>query len=463
MNTITLCVICGNEAHHIGAMLDSFAGKIHELSLVRAIGAAAPDATEKIAREWCSQNSIGFVFSDYRNTVGAQAWKHVDSFAAARNQSFDQANGDWLVWADCDDVLTEAEDMGAMLAELPDDVLMVRCPYDVRGTGKKLQRERFIRRTAFAMGRKWHHAVHENLLLLPNDRHVEWSKPIWLHAPNAIKQENRKRNLAILGKSVSEAATQYFYIHQEHYCAGNKPAAEQFGRLAISFPNLEDSFRYEVLLNLARLVASRRESMNFAMSAHGVFPWCREAIASIILLHFERNDGKMASWWASQLLRLPEPTAKDRPWTHEAKWYGWAGHDLAARAYRLAGQKADAAALQLVFHRHALPLIRLNQKTLGNSTRSVSFRDAWLSTAKNPETVEHFFEIDPKDAETCAMAKQFLHHFGDNPDPAGIGQIIVNAEDGMVPPHGWDERILRSGELVLGKPELEKILGKSAT
>jgi len=458
MVTISLCVICGNEAHHIKTLLNSFAGKIHELSLVRAIGSQAPDGTETLAREWCVANDVAFIFSEYQNGVTARTWKHVDSFAKARNQAFSQAGCEWLVWADCDDTLSNADDLSAKLEELSSDVLMVRCPYDVRGTGKKLQRERFIRRTAFAEGRIWHHDVHENLLLLPNDRHVEWQEPIWHHAPVVIKQENRKRNLAILGRSVSEAATQYFYIHQEHYCAGNKSAAEQFGRIAISFPNLEDSFRYEVLLNLARLVASRRESMQFAMSAHGVFPHCREAIASIIMLHFERNDGKMASWWASQMLRLPEPSAKDRPWTHEAKWYGWAGHDLAARAYRLADQTADANALQLVFHRHTEPRIRITQKTLGNSTRSVSFRDAWLSTASKPEIVEHYFKIDPADIETVKMAKQFLHFVGENEDETRR-EIVINVDDGMVPPHNWDERAIASGATLIDASNLQQILG----
>ena len=299
---LSLCVIAGNEAAQIGSMLDSFNGVIDEVSLVRAIGSQEPDATEQIVRDWCLQNSVGFVFSEYRNGATAQAWKHVDSFAKARNQSFAQSCGDWLIWADCDDVIADAERLRYRLSQLSEDVLMVRCPYDVRGTGKKLHRERIVRRSAFSAGRIWHHDVHENLLLLPNDRHFDWETPVWHHQPIAIKQDNRKRNLAILGRSVAESATQYFYVHQEHYCAGNKTAAEQFGRIALSFPNLDDSFRYEVQLNLARLVASRREAMGFAMGAHGVFPWCREAIASIILLAFERNDGKRASFWASRIV-----------------------------------------------------------------------------------------------------------------------------------------------------------------
>jgi hypothetical protein len=192
------------------------------------------------------------------------------------------------------------------------------------------------------------------------------------------------------------------------------------------------------------------------MSAHGVFPWCREAIASIIMLAFERNDGKRASWWASHMLKLPEPAPGDRPWTHEAKWYGWAGHDLAARAFRLAGQTADADAMQLVYHKHKLPVIRLNQKTLGNSTKSVSFRDAWLSTAQRPEIVEHFFVIDSDDAETMGMAKQFLH---ETTPTVPSTEIVVHVEDGMVPPHYWDKRVLESGLVMIDKTNIEGLLG----
>jgi glycosyltransferase involved in cell wall biosynthesis len=146
---ISLCVICGNEEHHIRSLLDSFKGSFDQLSLVRAIGLKEPDKTEEIARQWCLEHGKAFVFSEYLNGVTARAWKHVDSFARARNQAFAQGTGDWLVWADCDDNLAEAEGLHKKLAQVSDDVLMIRCPYDVRGTGKRLPRERFIRRSAF--------------------------------------------------------------------------------------------------------------------------------------------------------------------------------------------------------------------------------------------------------------------------------------------------------------------------
>ena len=75
--------------------------------------------------------------------------------------------------------------------------------------------------------------------------------------------------------------------------------------------------------------------------------------ASIIMLAFERNDGRRASFWAERMMSLPEPKEKDRPWTHEVKWYGWAGLDLAARSYRLADNSRKADGLQWAFHKYA--------------------------------------------------------------------------------------------------------------
>jgi hypothetical protein len=56
------------------------------------------------------------------------------------------------------------------------------------------------------------------------------------------------------------------------------------------------------------------------------------------------------------------------------------------------------------------------------------------------------------------MAKQFLHDV-DDPSAAEPGVIQVNAEDGMVAPHGWDDRILASGCTLIDAENIEQILG----
>lgn len=461
---ISLCIICGNEEAHIGRMLESFGPIFDELSLVRAIGASKPDRSEEIASGWCVANGKAFVFSDYQNGVGAEGWQHVDSFAKARNKAFGQAQGDWLVWADCDDVIERNEGLRGRLEAASADLTMVRCLYDVRGTNKKLFRERAIRRDAFHANRCWHHDVHENLLLLQGDRHADWDSPIWVHAPLEVKKENRRRNLRILARAVREAATQYFYIHQEHYCSNNRDAALEFGKIALALPNLEPAFRYEALLNCARLCYSKREANLYLMEAHGIFPWCREALVALTLLNFEQRNYEKAKYWADKMLELREPLEHQRPWTHEAKWYGWAGYDLGARAYRVSGNDARADVLQWQFHAGLNPKISLLHATRGRSSQAVSTREVWLNHADDPSRVQHIFAVDSDDAASLEMSKQFVSVVSDKKSCVAAwnlaarkarGDLIVQLSDDWVPCQGWDSKLLEEcGEADLQQREI---------
>ena len=448
---ISLCVICGNEIEHILSMLNSFAPIFDELSLVRAIGSKTPDETEQIARDWCAAKGVSFVFTEHKNQLGTEAWDHVDSFAAARNKAFAQATGEWLVWADCDDLIENVEGFREKLELLPAEVLMVRAYYDVRGSGKRLYRERAIRSHAFHDRRIWHHEVHENLLLLPNDKHEDWQAPVWIHAPAIVKRENRRRNLRILAHSVREVAAQYFYIHQEHYCSTNAAAAISFGKIAISFPNLQPAFRYETMINLAKLCNSHGDALTYLMQAHAIYPWCREAIAHLILLYFEKNDTVRSTYWAEKMLELREPLEADRPWTHEVKWYTWAGYDLAARAFRAHGNLARATVLQAQYHCGKTPRISLLHATLNRSSQAVACRDAWLSSASNASQIEHIFAVESDDKDSKLMADHFVSVVSDKKScvsawnraaKKATGNIFVQLSDDWVPSLGWDDKLL---------------------
>ena len=450
---VSLCVICGNESHHIETMLGSFAPAFDELSLVRAIGSRRPDDTVEKSRAWCAANGKDFVFKERANQSGSEKWDHVDSFGDARNDSFAQATGEWLIWSDCDDILDQSDaKIRDILSSIPADVSLARFPYDVRGTGKKLHRERAIRRSAFVNGRKWHHDVHENLLLLPGDRHGDFSSPVWIHAPVEIKRENRFRNLRILSRSASNAATDYFYIHQEHFCNQNSAQAIEYGKIAISFPNLPPAFLYECLINLAKLCGNPRDAFEYLMRAHGTFPWCREAIANLVLLYFEKGDVRRATYWADRMLDIREPLAEDRPWTHESKWYGWAGYDLAARAFRLAGNIARANLHQAQFNLGQTPRISLLHATRGRTSKAVGCRDFWLNFATNPCQVEHIFAVDEDDKVSVDMSRQFISVISQKKScvsawnlaaKRATGDLIVQLSDDWMPCQGWDEILLR--------------------
>jgi glycosyltransferase involved in cell wall biosynthesis len=452
---VSLCVICGNESHHIEAMLEAFAPAFDEFSLVRAIGKREPDDTVIKAEQWCRKNAKDFVFAEHINEPTANDWDHVDSFARARNASFRQATGDWLFWADCDDISRGAEHLREVLEGLPPAVKMARFTYDVKGSGKCLYRERAIRRESFHAGRVWHHDVHENLLILDGDKHLDLDTVVWVHAPREVKRENRRRNLRILANSVRECATQYFYIHQEHYCNQSREPALEFGKLALQFPNLQPPFRYEALINCARLTHSSREAKTLLLEAHGVFPWCREALVGLVLHAFERKEYAMAVWWAGKMMELREPLPDKRPWTHEAKWYGWAGYDVAARAYRAEGNKAMATVLQAQFHAGLTPRISLLHATRNRSSMAVSTRDAWLNAASDPTRIEHIFAVDSDDGVSVEMAKQFVSVI--SPAKSCVtawnlaaakaqGDILVQLSDDWVPCLDWDGKLLRAVE-----------------
>jgi glycosyltransferase involved in cell wall biosynthesis len=444
---ISLCVITGNEAPLIVRFLDSFAPVFDELSLVRAVGASQPDETAALAEDWCKKNGKAFVFSQYENGMGAEEWNHVDDFAAARNAAFSGGTGDWLLWADVDDLLFDYDGLRELLAH-PAVGDLVRFPYDVVGTGKRPVRERAIRRTSFAAGNKWQFPVHENLLVRPGTSVSTHDAPVWVHQPKKIGVDNRRRNKQILSRALQHASAHYFYVAQEWFCEGNKYNATKFSKLALEFPDLDPSFRYETNLNLARLTDDTSEAIQYALAAHGIFPWCREAHAMLALSYIERNDPKRAVFWAERMDATPLPHESERPWTHEPKWYGWAGVDLLARAYRFAGNKAAAASVQ---NRLGQPTISLIHATRGRANKAGHTRNLWLSLAVNPERIQHVYCVDDDDTQSKKLASQFEHTVSmgkscvaawNDGCAIATGDLLVQLSDDWLPVPGWDAKLL---------------------
>ncbi len=444
---ISLCVICGNEEAVIGRFLDSFAPCFDELSLCRAVGASPPDKTAEIARRWCQDAGKAYVFSEYRNRPNASELYHIDDFGAARNTAFENGTGDWLVWADCDDLIDQPEELRRVLSR-PECGDLVRFDYDVIGTNKKPKRERAIRRSIFAAGNRWQFAVHENLLVAPGTPIGDYATPVWIHQPRINGTENRRRNKAILSRTLVNASANYFYVHQEWFCEGERINAQRFGELALAFPDLDPSFRYETNLNLARIAADNRAALRHALDAHSVFPWCREAMALIALIFMEREDGARALHWAQRLNETPLPSEEKRPWTHEPKWYGWAARDVLARCQRIAGEHTAAAETQAVMGE---PVFSLIHATRGRPAQASECRNHWLNLAANPERIQHIFCVDADDAKSLRLGKQFEHVVSDRKScvaawnlgaTAARGKILVQLSDDWLPVPGWDAKLL---------------------
>ena len=146
--TITLCMIVKNEEEVLARCLDSVKTCVDEIIVVDT---GSTDATQKIA-------------SSYTDKIFSFDW--INDFAAARNFSFEKATGDYIIWLDADDFVSE-ENQARLLAlkktletERPD---MVYCPYDVAfdGQGNAVStyfRERLLRRESNFF---WQGRVHE--------------------------------------------------------------------------------------------------------------------------------------------------------------------------------------------------------------------------------------------------------------------------------------------------------------
>ena len=89
--TISLCMIVRNEEKVLARCLESVRGCVDEIIIVDT---GSSDGTKEIAA---------------RFTDKIYDFEWIDDFSAARNYSFEQATGDYLLWLDADDVLLPAD------------------------------------------------------------------------------------------------------------------------------------------------------------------------------------------------------------------------------------------------------------------------------------------------------------------------------------------------------------------
>jgi len=454
MPKVSLAMIVGNEAAHIERCLRSFAGSFHELCVVRAIGAQEPDSTLDLTEKLAAELGFELRVGEYRNGESAADWKHVDSFAAARNQAFELATGDWIFWADADDTL-RGDPAGIVRACETTEADLLLFTYDVPGTNKAPWRERCIRRHLFAAGRRWQFAVHENLVAQENDKRQQVNEPVWVHSPVAAKPRSHDRNLRILSNALREAGSQLFYVHQEHFYARSEEKAREFGQLALGFPNLHESFRFEILMNMGRLAKKPREALEWFGRAAMEMPQLREPFAGAVLSSLELNEPVRALELARRLTAIPTPPENRRPWTFEAKWYGWHGLDLLDRCHRLNGLDPE-------FANHK-PRISLLHATRGRPQKAWECRERWMNAARLPMWIEYIMAVDEDDQASRDLARQFQHvvvepgscvRAWNAAAAVARGDILVQLSDDWNPPAGWDASICSAFEGVSGEAVL---------
>lgn len=147
------------------------------------------------------------------------AWR--DDFAAARNVAFSQCSGDWILWLDADDVISEAslQKLRHLKAhELGDTPDIVVCSYQIAFAADgeclvSMPRERLIRRLC---GGEWRFPIHEAYVPPENARFLDRLDIAIEHRkPEAYVERSVDRNLNMLARMIAEGdhspRTWYYY------------------------------------------------------------------------------------------------------------------------------------------------------------------------------------------------------------------------------------------------------------
>jgi len=447
---ISLAIITGNiGAAMMNRFLDHFWQVADEIIVVRAVGALPPDDS------LCVAAGRGCITADYLNAPAHADWPHVDHFAAARNQAWDLATGDWVMWADTDDLITPeaAAAIRAAIEEKGDRFDMLQTSYCVPDAGLlDNPRERVVRRGIA----RWAQPVHE--CLEPIDPAQKWRTATCaegriVHDPGPRPPAARNgRNLRILESLPPDQLTTSlrYHLFAELFAMGRKAegalAAEQF----LLLPDAGPVERFECALSLSMVAEDPADKAQWLQLAWHECPHRREPLVLLSNLALNADDPTRAEAYlrAAERLQLPQPP----PWNLRRKMWGWQFVQEQARVLRTQGNFPKAEALETNHFRRHGARISLLHATRGRAQQAIETRALWLERAADPDAIEHIFGLDPDDHEGPALGG-FRHIIQDTSagGPCGAwsiaatvaaGEVFVQVSDDMMPPQGWDRAIL---------------------
>lgn len=439
-NKLSLCVIVGNAENYITRFLDHFQPIADEIIVVRAIGNQKPDSTMDIAV------ARGCIIGEYHNV---QDWPHVDDFGAARNAALDLATGDWIMWADTDDVIT-AEDCATirqMLPQLGDDIQGVLMPYAIPDDGITLHRERIWRRGAA----RWINPIHESLKFAPDVPMARFDKVQILHLPHGKRAASSdERNLRIL-RSIPEdelTSSQLFYTMQSERALGQiEEATATAARLCMA-PDAGQPERYEAFLIMGQMSPDAATRSQLYLQAIAVDPARREAYAELAMEALKANQFALALGWSEVMNCLQKPSSWW--WNSRKKFYAWQGVQVRGMCLRANDRHEEANAIEANhFARHGAK-ISLLHATRGRPAMAYKARATWLDRAADPDAIEHIFALD-EDDETIGPFVTCRHVINYLRGPVAAwneaawfskGEILIQLSDDWEPPMHWDKLII---------------------
>jgi hypothetical protein len=460
---IHLGIICGNEEDKIVRFLDSFQPHVDSISVVRAVGALAPDKTLEIAE------ARGCLVGEYKNAEASADWEHIDNFAAARSQSFAMApdDTDWVMWADCDDVLSETAQTLLRCVREGQDAKgeVIYGPYVTSANGSYARRVRMVKRSAY---RQWINAVHEDI------EYDESAKLAWaaelqvIHLPINNKRNSPARNRRILEAIPADKRTgrEWWFLSKEAEVQNDLGEAISSAVIATGRDDLGDEEKFVCYLTIGRYLREPEEAERPLLEAVRLLPYRREGYAELVKMHLARGSGKKALAYVNCMEAQDMP---DEPsWTHDASLYGWRAHDLKTLALSKAGRTKDAEQLRKAWLKRYKPRIAVGHPA-GRGAKDIEVRQMWLERAAQPERVAYFFGINEGDKDVVEELQHYPHQMS-QAVPEGHSSAVANynaaaraatssgarlfimSQSDVYPPHGWDEQIVQAMKAHMDKP-----------
>jgi GT2 family glycosyltransferase len=295
---ISAALIVKNEEHCLDRCLASLASAVDEIVVVDT---GSEDQTKAVARRYTDR-----VF-DYR-------W-HND-FAAARQYSFEQVTGDWVLWVDADDVVVGAGNIRRSLELAPAGLAGFYWRYlyafdDWGNPTCEFWRERCLRNDGTF---QWQGRVHE--VLVPQGKcDIQRSEEVIVHHrpdPSRIPLKLR-RNIEILEVEyegqAQPAPRTLFYLASEYASTGDGRKALEFYKryLRVSVWDDERYIAQTRIADLYRSLGRYRQAIDADLKALKVCPHWPDAYFGLAETYYYLADWHKVIHWTEVGRAMPRP------------------------------------------------------------------------------------------------------------------------------------------------------------
>lgn len=243
MATLSVSIIAKDEEDVIGRVLDC----------------VRPFADEVIVADTGSKDRTADIAEKHGAKVCNFAWK--DDFAAARNFSFSQTTCDYVMWLDCDDVISDdnAQKIVALKPRLSDaDIWYMKyaTAFDDRGEPTfEYWRERVFRRT---LGERWTDPVHEVYHAAGSRSFCDVTVRHEKTRPSP-KRRNLDIYLSLISSGAALSARQKFYFANELYQNGLTRLATHAYRDFLADDGMPEN-KVQAHINLSRIFAAQNDT-----------------------------------------------------------------------------------------------------------------------------------------------------------------------------------------------------------